>query len=105
LNPDHNGLQQLGDYLMLYLLAKNLSPLILKVIKTLLYPKTTQNYSKIFSARVNVCFALPSHCFLDPIWFRVCRQAKMDPLKLENLKISFSKQLSERLELRYFSLA
>jgi len=30
LNPDHNGLQQLGDYLMLYLLAKNLSPLILK---------------------------------------------------------------------------
>jgi hypothetical protein len=30
-NPDHNGLQKLGDYLMLYLLAKNLSPLILKV--------------------------------------------------------------------------
>lgn len=29
-NPDHNALQRLGDYLMLYLLAKNLSPLILK---------------------------------------------------------------------------
>ncbi len=30
-NPEHNALQQLGDYLMLYLLAKNLNPLILKV--------------------------------------------------------------------------
>jgi len=37
--PHHGQVQQLGDYLMLYLLTKNLNPLVVKDMYTALAPE------------------------------------------------------------------
>jgi len=39
-NPEHNTLQRLGDYLMLYLLTKNLNPIVVKDMYNELVPKS-----------------------------------------------------------------